>query len=270
LTGRGGFYILPETPPRKIMPLPQLPLLLVAVSLVAAGCVTPPERPAEPAPSAPRNETRETPHPAAPAADPRDRQVAQIQLRLLAREADVARLQSEIEETRQRLDDAILEIVRSKAKLGSLGSRAEAATALSEAELLLASLRREKGASPSDLASAQKMIELGNQEFRNGNFGGAFYLSSNAKTALGVAASRQRGAPAASEASAEARFPVPIKFQFGARSSVRELPRGDSRVVRVGEKGVAIVGIANRDRWILVEFEDGARGWAFIDQLAAR
>ena len=261
---------LPQLP--RLPKLPRLPVLLIGISLFASGCVTQPERPAEPAPPAPRTETRETPPapPPAPVADARDRQVAQLQLRLLARDADVARLQSEIDDIKQRLDDAILEIVRSKAKLGSLGSRAEAATALSEAELMLASLRREKGAPASDLATAQKMLELGNQEFRNGNFGGAFYLSSNAKTALGVAASRQRGTPAASDASAEVRFPTPIKFQFGARGNVRESPRGDSRIVRVGEKGVSILGIANRDRWVLVEFEDGTRGWAFIDLLTAR
>ena len=254
-------------------PIPKR-VLLLGMLFAASGCVTQPEKPADPAPPATRPEAREastpTPPPPPPASDLRDRQLAQLQLRILARDADVVRLQSETEEIKQRLDDAILEIVRSKAKLGSLGSRAEAATALSEAELMLASLRREKGAPASDLATAQKLLDLSNQEFRNGNFGGAFYLSSNAKTALGAAASRQRGAPAASEASAETRFPVPIKFQFGARGSVRELPRGDSRVVRVGEKGVAILGIANRDRWILVEFEDGARGWAFIDLLAAR
>lgn len=253
------------------LPAPRRPLLLAAL-LAASGCVAPPEKPAPVAPAA-----VEAPAPVQPAVnhaaelEDRDRQIAQLQLKLLARDADIARQQAELEEIKQRLDDAVLEIVRSKAKLGSLGSRAEAATSLSESELLLGSLRRERGVQASELTTAEKMLALGNKEFKNGNYGGAFYLSSSAKTALGMVSSRLRGAvPAAGDASAETKFVLPVKLRIGARANIREAPRPDSRILRVADKGTAIVGIAHRDRWVLVEFEDGLRGWSFHDLLSAR
>lgn len=248
-----------------------LPLLFAL--LTTAGCVSIGQRPDLAAETA----VQASPQPATVCAEQpihdheRDRQLAQLQLRLLAREAEIGRIQADLDENRKRLDDAVLEVVRSKAKMGSLGSRAEAATALSESELMLGSLRRERSTSHSDLNAAEQMLALGNREFREGNFGGAFYLASSARTSLGMVTARQRSAlPPAAEAGPETRFAVPIKFQFVARGNIRESPRIDSRILRVSEKGTHTLGISHRDRWVLVELEDGQRGWAFHDLLGAR
>jgi hypothetical protein len=242
-------------------PTRSIALLLFSLLAMTACTSVPEVRTAQPAPEVPDRQVE----------DERDRMVAQLQLKLLARDAANARLHSELDEVRQRLDDAVLEIVRSKTKLGSQGSRAEAATALSESELLLKSLRRERGVSAGEIAATEKMLGLANKEFLDGNFGGAFYLASNARTNLGLVASRVKGAaPAAADSSAEARFALPVKFQFVARANVREAPRTDSRVLRVADKGITAVGVAHRDRWVLVEFPDGLRGWSFHDQLGAR
>jgi hypothetical protein len=239
------------------------PLLITLLATTA--CTTTPEIRPEPPVAA------VAPAPPPVREDERDRLLAQMQLKLLARDAANLRLQAELDEVRQRLDDAVLEIVRSKAKLGSLGSRAEAATALSESELLLKSLRRERGVSAGEIAAAEKMLGLANKEFKDGNFGGAFYLASNARTSLGLVASRVKGAaPSAAESSAESKFALPLRLQFVVRANVRDAPRTDSKVLRVADKGAAALGIAHRDRWVLVEFPDGLRGWSFHDQLGAR
>lgn len=244
-------------------------VLALAGGLAACATPAPPPEP-EPPPAAPAPAPPPVEHPAAED-DVREQHLARLQLRLLARDAELARLQADLDTVKKQLDDAVLEVVRHKAKTGSLGNRAEAATALSEAELQLRALKRERGVPAADLAAAEKTLALGNQEFRDGNFGGAFYLASSTRSALGVVASRLRGAaPPAGEASREARFATPVKFQLAARASVRESPRADSRVLRVADRGTPIVGVASRDRWVLVEFADKLRGWIVHEQLAAR
>lgn len=257
-------------PPRR----PERPIaLLLAATVMTAACTPLPEvRPSEPLKVA---NTAPAPSAAPDRKSEREEQLehvlAQVQLKLLAREAANLRLQSELDEVRQRLDDAVLEIVRSKTKQGSLGSRAEAATALSESELMLKSLRRDRNVSAGEIAAAEKMLGLANKEFREGNFGGAFYLASNARTSLGLVASRAKGAsPSAADSSAEAKFALPLRLQFLVRANVRDAPRTDSRILRVADKGVPAVGVAHRDRWVLVEFPDGLRGWSFYDQVTAR
>ncbi|HEY5762185.1 MAG TPA: SH3 domain-containing protein [Rhodocyclaceae bacterium] len=198
--------------------------------------------------------------------------IAALQLELVVMAADNQRLLQAIEQGRKQLDEAMLEVVRSKAKLGSLGSRAEAATALAESESLAKTLQSRSASIPqeSEYRAAERMLALGNQEFKNGNFGGAYYLASNARTGFAVLVTRSATAvPPALADRPESRFAAPIDLVFSTRGTVRENPNTDARVIRVADKGTEVTGLAARDLWILVEFRDGSSGWAFYDLVAA-
>ena len=82
-----------------------VPLLMTL--LATAACTTPPETRPEPPVAA----VAPTPAPPPVREDERDRLLAQMQLKLLARDAANLRLQAELDEVRQRLDDAVLELL---------------------------------------------------------------------------------------------------------------------------------------------------------------
>ena len=198
--------------------------------------------------------------------------LAALQLELVLVSAENQRLLQAIELGRKQLDEAMLEVVRSKAKLGSLGSRAEAATALAESESLAKTLQSRSASitQESGYRAAERMLALGNQEFKSENFGGAYYLASNARTGFAVLVTRTATAvPPALADRPESRFATPIELVFSTRGNVREKPSTEARVIRVADKGTGVSGLAARDLWILVEFADGSSGWAFYDLVAA-
>ena len=138
--------------------------------------------------------------------------LAALQLELVLVSAENQRLLQAIELGRKQLDEAMLEVVRSKAKLGSLGSRAEAATALAESESLAKTLQSRSASitQESGYRAAERMLALGNQEFKSENFGGAYYLASNARTGFAVLVTRTATAvpPAWTESSARRQSPT--------------------------------------------------------------
>lgn len=239
-------------------------LLLPLATAWLVGCATPKEggaRPAAEQEQAARQDVERK----------LNSRIAAMQLELVVQASEKQRLIDALDLARKQLDEAVLEVVRSKAKLGSLGSRAEAATALAESESLAKTLQ---GRSPQmvndqDYRVAERLLALGNQEFRNDNFGGAYYLASNARTAFAVMVARTASAvPSATGDRPELRFPQPVDLSFSSRGNVRERPSTEARAIRVAEKATPVKGVSARDLWILVEFADGMRGWAFHDLLA--
>jgi hypothetical protein len=109
-------------------------------------------------------------------ADPElERRVATSQLQLLEREAQV-------EDLRRQLDAARREVVRAMARLQTLASRAEAASAMAEAEIgVEAVLGAAKDEEAPEAAQARQLLALSATEFADENYGGALYLASQAR-----------------------------------------------------------------------------------------
>ena len=238
-----------------------MPMLVIAI---LAGCATPNDGSARLAQAeAARQESDRA----------LNSRLAAMQLELVVQASEKQRLRDTLELARKQLDEAVLEVVRSKAKLGSLGSRAEAATALAESESLAKTLqgRAPQIVNDGDYRAAERLMAMGNQEFRNDNFGGAYYLASNARTAFSVMVARTATiVPSALSDRPELRFAQPVELIFSSRGNVREGPSTEARSIRVAEKGASVIGHSARDLWIQVEFGDGLRGWAFYDLLAPR
>src|SRR5260370_28549083 len=85
------------------------------------------------------------------------------------------------------------------AKLQTVASRAEAASAMAEAELAVQSLRAAGGAPAPDLGQASALLQQGSAEFAKHNYGGAAYLANQAKSVAGGGQirTRRRRAPLA-------------------------------------------------------------------------
>ena len=71
----------------------------------------------------------------------RDASLAKLQLRLLERDAQIKQLEERSNSQQEMLDEAIQEVVRAKAKLRSLESKAEAASEMAEAEIAIKALK---------------------------------------------------------------------------------------------------------------------------------
>ena len=79
--------------------------------------------------------------------------------------------------------DARDEVVRTMAKLQTQASRAEAASALAEADVAIQSLRSADGSRQlQELSQASQFQQQGTDEFNKQNYAGALYLANQAKS----------------------------------------------------------------------------------------
>ncbi len=181
-----------------------------------------------------------------------EQRAARLELKVLEQEAEVAELQS-------RLDDARREVVRAMAKLQSLATRAEA-------EIALQALRSASGSNsqpPPEYAQGTQLLQLSTAEFDQQNYGGALYLATEAKNAAaagrGRVASNDRGSGAMRKG--ETPFALPLRLQTTGRANVREGPGSGFKVLFTLETGVPVVAYSYVEQWVRVKDESDRSGW---------
>jgi uncharacterized protein YgiM (DUF1202 family) len=179
-------------------------------------------------------------------ADPTlERQLAEAQLRLLEQDALIESLE-------ELVDEAQREVVRSLAKLQTSASRAEAASAMAEAELAVQTLRR---AGRVDVSRAERLLSESAGEFNQANYGGAIYLANQVKNVAG-----QRASAAPDQVRpGETAFARPVTLTTSARANVREGPGTNFRILL--EAGVSLKGQSHATGWIHITDDQGRTGW---------
>jgi hypothetical protein len=189
---------------------------------------------------------------------------ARLQIQVLERDVQLRALAEELEATR-------LELVRNLARLQTQASRAEAASALAEAEVALGTLRRTPGGtSLPELARAEALFQQSSGEFSRENYGGALYLATLARQALRGAQSRLRGSGTSELRSGEVLFAVPVPLRTTGRSNVRSGPGLDFPVVFTLDTGVQLVGHSYTSQWMRVVDAEGRQGWIFHTLVTSR
>jgi hypothetical protein len=195
-----------------------------------------------------------------------EERVARLHIALLEREAQVRLLT-------QKLDTAILEVVRTMAKLRSLESRAEAASNLAETEIALNAVEREAGGreKPADSTQAEKLLAVAGQEFQKQNYGGALYLTAQAKSLLkGGAGARGAGSESLPKVEGEVVFSLPVPLRVLSRGTVREGPGLNFKPSFAVVEGAPLVGHSYRGLWVRVRSDDGRPGWILYSQIGQR
>lgn len=222
------------------------------------GCASKPAPPPVDAPtpsqtSAPPRVVRET----VTVKDPElERRLARAELRVIEKEAQVEELQT-------RLEDARDEVVRTMAKLQTIASRAEAASAMAEADVALQSLRNTEGSRQiPELAQASGFVQRSTSEFNKQNYGGALYLANQAKTAATAGRARLAGGTRTARPG-EVPFAVPVRLKVASRGNVREGPGTNFSVVFAVEPGAGLTGFSYTDDWVRVTDDTGRSGWIF-------
>ena len=184
-----------------------------------------------------------------------DKRAARLELQLMARDAQIEDLQSRLEDTRA-------EVVRAMAKLQSVASRAQAASAMAEAEVILQTLKTSTAQDPPpEVTQVTRLVRQSSTEFDKQNYGGALYLANQAKTV----ASSYRGRLGMNNQEArpgETLFAVPIKLKTTTKGNVREGPGTNFSVSFSADAGSSITAYSYADEWIrITDDSSGRSGW---------
>jgi uncharacterized coiled-coil protein SlyX len=191
-----------------------------------------------------------------------ERRVGRLELRLLEKETQVDELET-------RLNDARDEVVRTMAKLETLASRAEAASAMAEADVALQTLRSSDGSRQlPELGQTQRLVQQSTAEFNKQNYGGALYLATQAKNAATAGRARLAGSNRGTLRSGETPFAFPIRLKVSSRGNVREGPGTNFSVAFEVESGNVLTGFSYTDEWVRVTDESGRTGWIFRTLIA--
>ncbi len=195
-----------------------------------------------------------------------------LKLLLLEKESQLKELEARRVSLQAKLDEAIQEVVRAKARLRSLESRAEAASNMAETEVALKMLKNQRidlKRSP-ELAQAEQLIQMSTQEFRKENYGGALYLAGQAKDQIKLAQTRGAGGEGrqAQLISGEVPFALPLDLYVKSTSNVREGPGLEYKVVATVVPGSLLKAYSYKDRWVRVEGENNLAGWIFQNLLS--
>jgi uncharacterized coiled-coil protein SlyX len=186
-----------------------------------------------------------------------EQRAARLELKVLEQEAQVAELQS-------RLDDARREVVRAMAKLQSLATRAEAASGMAEAEIALQALRAANGNNSStspEFAQGTSLLQLATTEFDQQNYAGALYLATEAKNAATAGQGRVAGDDRTAMRKGEVPFALPLQLQTTGRANVRDGPGANFKVLFTLETGVPIIAYSYMDQWVRVKDDGNRSGW---------
>jgi Bacterial SH3 domain len=236
--------------------------LLPAAVILLAGCAkTPPVTVAVPDSTSPRI-VRVTD--TLTVRDPElEQQVNRLEMQLLGREAQMEDLQAQLDEARR-------DVVRTMAKLQTMATRAEAASAMAEAELAVNSLRKLPGAQAiPEATQGAGLLQQSTDEFNRQNFGGAMYLANKAKDVAGEG----KGRLAAGDRemlNGEVQFIAPVSLMTTSRGNLRGGPGTRFTVLTTLDSGAGLTGYSYVDDWVRVKDESGRDGWIFADIVTRR
>jgi uncharacterized coiled-coil protein SlyX len=214
--------------------------IVMILSLFACATASPPPKPVSKPASAVEPQLAEL-----------ERRAAQLELQLMERD-------SVIDSLNARLDEALLEVVGAMGKLQSLTSRAEAASAMAEADVALQSITSSGRDSPES-RQGLRLMQLSAAEFKRKNFGGALYLANQAKAA--ARAHQLAGGRLGNMRSGETPFAVPVKLRASGRANVRNGPGTNFAVSFSAESSSNLSGLSYLGDWIRVTNDAGNEGW---------
>jgi len=192
-----------------------------------------------------------------------EQRVATVQLQLLEREAQLEGLQ-------RQLDAARREVVRVMARLQTLASRAEAASAMAEAEIGAQAVTGAAGAEDvPEAIEARHLLALSATEFADENYGGALYLASQARQVARTGEVRLSSGEQEDRQPREVLFALPVPLETTRRSNVRTGPGLGFRLLRTLDPATPLVGHSHTEEWVRITDSQGRDGWIFHNLVAS-
>ena len=150
------------------------------------------------------------------------------------------------------------------ARLQTLASRAEAASAMAEAEIGVQAVSEASGDGELPAAAeARRLLVLSAAEFADENYGGALYLASQARSLARAGEFRLTSGELGDLEPGEVLFVLPVPLVTSRRSNVRTGPGLGHQVLLTVEPGTPVVGHSYTEEWVRITDEQGRDGWIF-------
>lgn len=198
--------------------------------------------------------------------------VAKITIRLLEKDRYIEEILERQIYLQKRLDEAIREVVRAKAKLRSLESKAEVASSMAETEIALKALKMQRTDQEKDpsLIKAEELLKMSAQEFKKENYGGALYLVNQAKSHIKNTRVPPEDRDKLELMPGEVLFSLPLTLKVIKKSNVREGPGKDFKVIATLEPDTLLIGYSYKGEWIRVGGANKMNGWVFQTLVSGR
>jgi hypothetical protein len=182
-------------------------------------------------------------------------ELARTKVQLLERNARLADMD-------RRLEEATTEVVRAMARLRTLATRAEAASAIAEAEVTVQQLRGRAGSqAPPEAAQAEAALHSASAAFDDENFGGAVYLATQAKRAATAGRGRLADAGSTAMRPNERAFALPVPLTTTSSANLRAAPGGSASVISTVPAGTSLTAYSYEQDWLKVSTTDGGSAW---------
>jgi hypothetical protein len=182
-----------------------------------------------------------------------DQEVERRTTQLRLHEEGQRRLEEQLASLKRELDFAETEVIRTKARLTGIDTKAEASSAIAEGRILLARL---DDASKRSSLGQRAQDALGRAEglLRAENYGAAMFFAQKAQDSA-LKAQEQRGAPSPDRPAAQSVYTVKA-----ARANLRKGPDVSQGIVARLPRGTTLKASVARGEWIRVEHA-GTIGW---------
>ncbi len=188
-----------------------------------------------------------------------------VQVQLLEESAQSVASEKQLKTQGKMLDEAVQEVVRAKAKLRTIESRAEAASTMAEAEIAIRatkeSLAADAGVQEENLKRADELLKMSSREFKNENYGGALYLAGQARSHINTIQLNRSQVEGWAAQPGEVPFSQPLPLKILKRCNFRQTPELRGRIIEILEPGTMIVGLAHKENWLRLHTEEGHAGW---------
>jgi hypothetical protein len=170
------------------------------------------------------------------------------------------RLEARVTQLLKELDITETEVIRTKAKLKGLETKAAASSAIAEARILMKRVANDKSQTV-DLSRCQQLLDRAEQQLAVENFGAAAFFALKAQDLLDETR-RARADPAALDR------PPPRKSYTvqGESVNIREGPSTTDPVIGKAAKGTVLEASAMRGDWVRVN-QAGLSGWVYLPLL---
>lgn len=203
-----------------------------------------------------------------------EKEIAGLKVQILAHEALAKEMARRADNQQHRLDAAIIEVVRTKARLRSLESKAEAASTIAEAEIAVKALKKRAAsadeATRAEIATADQLLKMSAEEFQARNFGGALYLANQAKGQVHAVQMQISGGAEMPTEKGEEPFAQPLPLKLIKNSNLRQGPALDEKILATLGKGTLVTGYAFKESWVKVKTAEGLTGWLFQSLVEVR
>jgi hypothetical protein len=170
--------------------------------------------------------------------------------RLRRSEEEQRRLEERVALLQRDLEYTETEVIRTKARLKGIETKAEASSAVAEARILMRRLSDQRGPA-AILARCQEQLARAEQLLQEENYGAAIFFAMKAQdSALKAHPGDDASRPA-------------VRSQYrvkATRANIRQGPSTSDSVVATAAKGTALTALAQRGEWLQVVHR-GVTGW---------